>query len=172
MIDRNMILECQYKWASPPLLSRLPHQRLSQRHIAWDTCALGHSPPIMKATWRTSRSRRLEIEGPQLLFVLLDVSNLRTPIILNSTMLSISSIFDCGTPKLWTLTPLETYSSPHHVESLYPSSLQDSNVSVPPKALFRSASPGSNSAQLSHHLDLEGIISSIFILGTHPFCPT
>ena len=33
----------------------LPHQRLSQRHIAWDTCALGHSPPITKTIKRKSR---------------------------------------------------------------------------------------------------------------------
>ena len=40
----------------PPLTLKLvlPHQRLSQRHIAWDTCALGHSPPIMKISLRTS----------------------------------------------------------------------------------------------------------------------
>ena len=36
------------------------------------------------------------------------------------------------------------------MESLYPPSLQDPNISDHPKALFRRAFPGSNSAQLSH----------------------
>ena len=105
--------------------TRLPQERLSQRHIAWDTCALPWSQSTHhEINFITLRShlRQLEIEGTQLLTVFLDISNLRTSTILYLTMLSTSSIFNCGTPKPWALTIKNfTPPPPHHIESLYPS---------------------------------------------------